>query len=453
MLPIKHIVEPILFFYMFSQFMFAITFQNFLLNRLCLQSYNKTFCSVMTNGSFIEEENLIQKETSHWILYANVMLLVPSTIVSFFLGSYSDTISRKIVIVLPIVGSIFMFGIYTLISHLENVNLGFILIGNFLAGIFGGYIGIIMAILSYATHVTKSSFRTIRIGIVESMIFLAGTLGIFLGGFLPKYISYTWIFGIITICAVVALIYAVFVIEDISPNENSFHKSLTAIFKIKHIKDLLAFITKPRDKNEQIVLFMAVGIMGILMFLIMGESDIKLLYLRHSPISATVTQVGYYSSLSNLVQGIGLLVLLPLLKRCFNVNDFILCLTGLTSRIAGSTILGLSQSITMVYLVPFVRIFLGLSAVSLRGICSRFVLQDEQGKLFTVISCLENFASLFASLSFNNLYNATISIDTGFCFFLSAGISFLLGIATLFMWKIFKQINSYKEVQEISENN
>lgn len=269
--PIKTIVEPILFLYMFTQFMNATVFQSLFYSRICLQHFNASTCSILANGSFGTEENYVQGETSKWILYCNIVLLIPSTFVSFFFGPFSDKISRKIVIILPIVGNLLLFFVSALISYLETVAIGYILLGYFLSGLLGGYIGMLMAILSYATHVTDIKYRTTRIGIVESMIFFSGTIGVFLSGILLKHIGYIWIYVLMAGCCLVALVYCIFIIEDINTSGESFGKNLLTIFRIEHFTDLISFIIKPRNSNVRVVLFLAIIVIGVMMFLIMGE--------------------------------------------------------------------------------------------------------------------------------------------------------------------------------------
>eukprot|EP00106_Octopus_bimaculoides_P011183 XP_014778625.1 PREDICTED: solute carrier family 46 member 3-like isoform X2 [Octopus bimaculoides] len=445
---IKTIVEPLLFLYMFTQFMNATVFQNLLYSRICLQNFNASICSVLSNGSFVSEENYVQGQTSKWILYCNIVLLIPSTFVSFFFGPFSDKVSRKIVIILPIIGNVLLFCVCALVSYFENTPLGYILLGYFLSGILGGYIGMLMAILSYATHVTDVKFRTIRIGIVESMIFFAGTIGVFLSGILLKYIGFVWVYVLMAGCCIVAIIYCIIIIEDINTSGESVYKNLLTIFKIQHLKDLISFITKPRNSDVRIVLFLSITVIGVMMFLIMGEMDINLLYLRHSPISATIIEVGYFVAIESAVRGVSLVVLLPLLKKFLNPNDFFLCIAGLISRAAASITLSLIRVKRLIYFVPFISLFLGFSSVAMRGVCSSFVLKEEQGKLFTIISCLQNITSLIASLSFNEIYSATVAIDPGICYYGSAGISILLVCLTLFLWTRHRRIKSYTILQE-----
>ncbi|XP_036359871.1 solute carrier family 46 member 3 isoform X7 [Octopus sinensis] len=178
------------------------------------------------------------------------------------------------------------------------------------------------------------------------------------------------------------------------------------------------------------------------------ENDINLLYLRHSPISATITEVGYFSALESAVRGVSLIVFLPLLKKFLNPNDFFLCIAGLISRAASSVTLALVRVKSVIYFVPFISLFIGFSSVAMRGVCSSFVLKEEQGKLFTIISCLQNITSLIASITFNEIYSATVAIDPGICYYGSAGISITLVCLSLFLWRRHNMIKSYVLLQE-----
>lgn len=216
-------VEPVMFLYMFATFLNFPTNQNLLFNKVCLGKFNQTFCSDMDNGTFAkshqDEEDEIQTETSHWILKMNIAMAVPSLIiVFFFLGSWGDTVGRKIPVLLPCVG-FFLSCIANLVNSLfMTASPSYLLFGQIINGFFGGYIAVIMAVVSYTTHISTETSRTTRLGIVESMTFLAGTFGIFISGVLLNATSYAFVYGLLSVVMLVTILYVVLWLEEIRPD-------------------------------------------------------------------------------------------------------------------------------------------------------------------------------------------------------------------------------------------
>jgi PCFT/HCP family folate transporter-like MFS transporter 1/3 len=89
-------------------------------------------------------------------------------------------------------------------------------------------------------------------------------------------------------------------------------------------------------------------------FLLSGENDVLLLYLKRFPRSWSYTLYGYFSGAQNLTRGAAVLLLLPLLKRGAKLRDTTLVLAGLVSKMAGLLVLGLSQSTWMVFIGQFI---------------------------------------------------------------------------------------------------
>lgn len=78
-------VEPVLFFYMLATFMQYSVFQDLVYQKTCYSNFNASVCHNLNNNT--EALNVVQAQSSHWILGSTAALTIPSIIVANYLGS------------------------------------------------------------------------------------------------------------------------------------------------------------------------------------------------------------------------------------------------------------------------------------------------------------------------------------------------------------------------------
>ena len=55
-------------------------------HQVCIGMYTHDVCSDLQNGTYSDEEDVVQGETAVWMLYEHVCFEVPSLFLSFFYG-------------------------------------------------------------------------------------------------------------------------------------------------------------------------------------------------------------------------------------------------------------------------------------------------------------------------------------------------------------------------------
>ena len=258
-------VEPVLFAFMLCTFLKLPVNQQMIFRKTCISLYNESFCahnftSRSCGESLNDEENAVQKSSSEWIFYNTVAYSVPSIVTSLFLGSWSDKIGRKFAILLPLVG-LGVEAISSLINaHYFSAPPVYLLYGNILSGMFGGFSTILMALFSYIADITKDKKkRTLRIGLLESMTFFGGATGELISGVLIEKLGFMAPFIIILSLVVITTIYVVLVVqESYLPNQQSRFftvESLLGSFKvwIKH---------RPGKNRLHLILLLVLGFFG-----------------------------------------------------------------------------------------------------------------------------------------------------------------------------------------------
>ncbi|XP_076464411.1 proton-coupled folate transporter-like [Babylonia areolata] len=431
-------VEPVLFLYMFAVNVVLPTLQALAYFKVCIQRYNASFCQQLRNVTFqqehSEENDYVQSTTSHWILLANVAMTIPACFtVMLFLGSFGDKVGRKFPVVLPILGAVAQSLASLLNAVFPYAPLGFLLIGPLLSGMCGGIIAALMAVFSYITHVAPPETKTTRIGILESMIFLAGTLGVFTSGVMLDGTSFTFVFGFSAGLQCLALVYVVVWLEDVRPPEPVVLRSMCGRWAWESLKEVMQFVRRPRAPRVRLTILLLVLSIDLILLCTVGELDILLLFLRREPLAWSQTLFGYFKGLENLLRGLVLMVALPLLKRKLRVRDTSLVLGGLVSKVAGLVLLGLATHTWMVFCAGVVSMGQGLPSVGIRSMSSSLVKRDEQGRLFSVVAASESVVAVLAALLFNTVYPESLHFFPGFSFIMAAIISLAAFFIVLYL--------------------
>ncbi|BFZ07669.1 hypothetical protein BsWGS_10708 [Bradybaena similaris] len=455
-------VEPILFLYMFASNLQYPTFQALVYKKTCLQLFNKTFCDDMGNKTFQklhrDQQDVIQGDASHWMLLSNVGMTLPTIfILLLFVGSWGDKVNRKLPILMPCAGTM-VYNLLNLVnSYYIDWPLDYLMIGPVFDGMFGSYTGVMMGVYTYTTHVASSNQKTTRVAVVESMIFLAGTVSVFVSGLLLDAVGYVAVNGIVCGCVGLASLYGVFCLKSIKPEPTDQPESCCRFWILGALADTVRCVRRPRLKPYLAVIVLEIVVLNIMQMCTTGETDILFLFLARSPRSFTSVQYGYFKGTENFTRSIALLTLLPLLKHFFRLRDTTVVIIGITSKAAGLVILGLAKNLTMVFIVVVFAMLQGFPSAALRSNMSGLVDKNEQGRLFAIVAACEGLVNLVTTLIFNGWYPKTLDSFDGTCFEFAAGLCGLALLITCFIhFKLRVTVqneSSFKQSQKALEAN
>ena len=261
----KITVEPVLFFYMLCTFMSIQLVQQLAFNKICQEKYDAETCQNLTKA----QEDFVHEETSKWILYQSVSLTVPSVAASLILGSWSDTVGRKTVLVLPSVGSVLLYINYMLNVWYFSLDVNFILIGVCISGFFGGFATTLLGVFSYISDITDKSQRTLRVAILESMIFLGGTVGNLVGGVLVEHQGFMAAFGLCLGLNVIVILYVSLILPESYCPEQDQEGNWALVAVHNHLKACFRVLAKQRPQHQRLNLL--VILFGIFFLIVLCE--------------------------------------------------------------------------------------------------------------------------------------------------------------------------------------
>lgn len=355
-------VEPVLLLFMFAQFLSYSVFQELISHIICERTPN---CSETRNTSVNSScpvpsnvERQVQSDASHWILYTNVAVGVPSILFALFYGSFSDVLGRKLFIFLPTIGAIANTAVILVGSYMQTLPLGYFLIGAFVTGICGSYSVINFAVYSYASDVSAHSGRTRQIGILESMTYIGATFGPMIGGiWLKRTSSFAAPFWCVLAAQFAVIVYTLTLLPEslnfhssIQKNNNALHaqeqpQTSNRLFKAvsKNIIEYFGlFFT-----NWKLAIMM--GIFFVIEINFLGITDVVILYALGQPLCWSPDLIGYFLSLKVFLNGVASLIILPVLLLC-GLSDTLVVLIGLVAGAASLVMMGLATKTWIMFL-------------------------------------------------------------------------------------------------------
>ncbi|XP_022097914.1 proton-coupled folate transporter-like [Acanthaster planci] len=457
-------VEPVLFLFMMSLFMMLTTNQLLFIRKVCASHFNKTVCSNLS--TFKMEEDAIQTEASHWILFFSICTNVPGSFMSMFLGATSDRVGRKYIMLLPPLGTAVSAAVFALSSYYLASPLGYIIFAALAVGFTGGMGTAYVTFISYMADITNHASRTKRFGILEAMVFIGGTVGLLCAGMVGRVNhGFTIIYLVVLSIQILTMAYiACFLDESLKPENrlarNDKDKPLGAGCLPRRClclgpildsmrRSLTVFLAKrPGNKRKYLITVQVINLLSV--FAMAGEMDLLVLFTKHSPLSWDVTTIGIFMALKNTLKGAVLIVLLPLLFRCIGKErvihrDMVLAQVGLVSSILGLVNVAFSRHTAIMMLVPLVGCLSGFTGAVLSSFKTQLVEPNEFGGMFACTSFLDTCLQVAGSLLFNTLYPATLHIWPGFSFLIMAAIYIVSLIIVIWLqWDMKKAIKEGK---------
>ena len=241
----------------------------------------------MSNYDLINE---VQKEASYILASFKAVSLVPMMFSAVMLGSYSDRIGRKVILVLPIIGLCVRIGILALVIFL-HMNMYYLHIGMILEGFLGGSVLFLCGVFSYISDITTTKRRTLRVIILEccsTVGWVISQLGI---GYLIKYHHILISVLIILGCAMINLVYVVFFVQESIERSNG---DQVKFWTVQNPKRVAMLYIRDTAAHRRWKLQISLVLITIVVFYALGKSDVIALYVLGLPFCLTSVMLGNF---------------------------------------------------------------------------------------------------------------------------------------------------------------
>lgn len=416
-------VEPVIFSVIFTFALLLPLLQQYIYEELSAEhNFTKVdeekLCeNVTTAGHDVTSlESQVQTEASHWFLVLNLCTCIPSVFSSLFLGSLSDVVGRKPVMLIAVIG-IFLRCLIIAITVTLGLPFYVVFLGSLIDGLTGSFPTILGSCFAYIIDITDKESRSFRLGVLEIAISFGATASVFTSGVWLKMSGYEQPFwagvGIIFICG----LYIVFFLSESLVGEKQKISRVSCMVQIKRIKDFVLAKRGPYVNTCLKLLFIAY------LFAVFDYfGNVTILYAKHYPLCWGPELIGYYLAAKLGTAGLGIVFGIKVLGKIF--PDSILIVISCSSFIVSNVVIGFATTTVMMFLSCIPSVLSMVAPPCVRSIASQMVKQKEEGTLCSIIAITEALAQVLSPLLLNFLYPIGITKLhlSGFIFFIQAGV-------------------------------
>lgn len=449
-------VEPVLFLYMMLIFMETTALQGLTFVKVCVDVNHPNDTNDCNKNETSGHSDIVHKATM-WSKYCSACLFLCTLLVSFYVGSWSDYFGRKVTMLIPPVGSLIAAAINTALAVFFKVHVAYFLVSASISGLTFGTVGIITSTFGYISDITSEQSRTRRIVILEAMIFTGGTVGSSVAAFILKnndfhilFNKYSQVFLLEMAVALFITVYIFFRIPsrcvlDAAEKSTIHSRVCCQMFDLSHMRNVFHTITRRRDGRKRLHLVLLLVAVIMLYYGSAVQFMLAFLFVKSKPLLWDITKYSNYNAMQFGVEGIALLIGLPLLLHYYHVPDPWVGILGTISRIVGLILFGLSHTDFMVYMCIAAYMLSEYAVPAVRSMLSKIVEKDEKGKIFAVTTILQNISYFTASLILNSIFEAS-SFFPGLVFELVAFLHIIALIIFCFLYFTREQITAMYEV-------
>ncbi|XP_033630843.1 solute carrier family 46 member 3-like [Asterias rubens] len=155
-----------------------------------------------------------------------------------------------------------------------------------------------------------------------------------------------------------------------------------------------------------------------------SESDLTVLYTKHSPLNWSATTIGFFFTLRTVLKALTLSLGLPLFFKLAKHHslrmDLSLASFGIISTTSALVMISFAETTTVMMIAPFVGMFVGFPSLILNAIKSKLVEPYEYGALFAFTALIQTLTSTAGSAMFSSIYAASLATWPGLAFMVTA---------------------------------
>lgn len=347
-------VEPVMFLFMFGMFLFSTLSQQYLMNRYSLDilqntSYpyaNETRCVYkedVTNytGDPSAYDRVVIGNATLLFVFRSLAFQIPSIIVTMIVGPLSDRYGRRPVIILVAIGAVLQ-GLGVLVVILCGLDLHYFIVFGGIEGLCGGLSAMTMACYSYVSDVSSVKWRTMRIGLVQSMLYVAGILsrGLGLLWFQKLNCDITYPLVLVVACNFCIILYTVLFLPESLSNKERQKKNLDKPHGLKLLNRGFNIFFCQVHEYPVWRLWLALVPIVFMTMIMTAETSIGIFYFGEMNWKPFL--VGINQALAMSSHMISLMVVLPILVA-LKFPDPLISLIGAVANCSMNLFIGLSK--------------------------------------------------------------------------------------------------------------
>jgi len=410
------------------------------------QTFSHEICDNLFNGSFDAEQAIVQKVDSKVQIVAQILNNVPMAIFALFLGPWSDSVGRKMLIIIPLIGSILLCLIYVInVFFFDELVVEFLWFES-LSYCLGCYSVFFLGCYGYIVDTTSVKSRTIRFSVMEGLFAVAEGLGNFINVYLysafksfGKNCGYYGNFGTAAVLFLLAIGIAQVRIQDKKEKKNE----KIRVFDWRNVLESFKVLVKKRPNNLMHIVIILLVCYQISFFCFNGLTHVDYLYMRRKfDFPSEDDLIGFYTHLlsyKSIINTFSMLIILPIAVKTFKFSDMSLTMISFTACIIKVLIYCFAENKNVLYAVLAVAVFDQLFNMPLRSSMSKIVGSGEVGKVFAAMGSIKALTG-FAAPVFNYIYIQTLDTYVGSVFLVMAALYTINIALTLYVWVVLRKV-------------
>ncbi|XP_063874795.1 proton-coupled folate transporter-like [Scylla paramamosain] len=426
-------VEPALFLLAMSYSIELIFKTNMLVDKTCsiqLQ-YSLDVCRNLDTGNYKAQQASVQRLTANYNMYCQILELLPGALVMLLLGTWSDTRSRRLPLLLPIVGSTLKSLGLCCNAYWWSLQPFYVTLAYIPFGLSGGMMATFMASYAYVSEDSGDWGRTTRLSLAGMALFAALPFGNVLGAALFSHGGYVAVFGMEFITNLLAFIYIVIRLREERPKQVSrITQEGKSTTPLNHLRQSLAAVGRQRPAGGRALILGHICCIFLYM-ITFGTINFMVLYTR-AKFKWDYNQFTPWMICNSCASILAACLLVPLLSLRWHIDDTILAFSGAASHVFSGLLIGTANQQWILYLAVALSAGGGITISCSRGALSKLVAPDELGAVFSVVGILESLAPIISSLVYTPIYNMTLNVFSGTVFLISAALT--LVICCIYTW-------------------
>ncbi|XP_054706593.1 proton-coupled folate transporter-like [Uloborus diversus] len=440
-------VELLMFVYTLSYALRSVSQTTIIIDKVCLVHFNYSSRICFNISYYPDVKNEVVKLANNYLLGYNFLAFLTSSILVIFIGSWSDKYSRRVPVIVALIGMLIDDVGTTLCSLFMDTRVEFLFIPAFINGLSGGFIAIMAVLYSYISDITTVSNRTMKYTLFQASVGLSMPIGIAASGYIFKYFGYNAIFLIATAGHVLALLWVVFFVKETRGLENteSWKLKLRNLFSTENvIASFHATVKKRPNQGKKQILFL-MFCMSIALLHQASVGTIGFSYVHHrfdwdntkfSTVFGIFTMVGTFATL----------FIVPMFKK-MKLGDSTLGFVGSISAISKSLLMGLATNEYLYYIANMIGVLDMLVPLAGRSRISKIVSKDDIGKIFSFLSMVESVLPSLATAAVSQIFNASLDFFPGLVYVILGAIS-LISVG-VFLWITRLPKADYDEKEDV----
>ncbi|XP_031789519.1 proton-coupled folate transporter-like isoform X1 [Nasonia vitripennis] len=403
---------------------------------------NISDCDILHTNSSSDRakdiEKLVQPHTTIVLIFKSCIDTIFPTIMSLFLGPWSDKNGRKPLLVIPFTGFLLSYFSLAILSNF-NANPYWFLLSSIPSSLLGGFPAILLTFFCYITDITDNQNRAWHLACIQTMILIGMLLGLFVGPAVFSHFGYAAVFCISGITCLIAVLHSIFFVKETVQSDSP--QTLKSVFDKTLVKELFCAVTKKREGFDRCLVWSCILAIALHVVILEGNGAVGF-YFVSSKLGWNVSQYSAYSAAQMVMSIGGMLLIIRVVGSLLKLPETVIIILSCLS----TSVTGLAKAFVYkpwhMYFSASIGMFSSSATPVIRSIVSKSVPPQDLGKTFSLITTMEMTIPFATTPLYIYVYTHTLKYYPCPVWFLSAALPVFIIILAVIIdrrWRRLKE--------------